>query len=181
MIFTPTSLPGVFIVDVERREDERGFLGRSWCQREAAAHAIEVDWVQCNVSFNAKRGTLRGMHYQRAPHAEAKLVRVTRGAIHDVALDLRPDSRSFLQYVAVTLSAENRRALYIPAADVAHGFLTLEDDTEVFYQMSAFYHPDSAVGVRWSDPAFGIAWPEPVRAISDRDASNPDFAPPRRP
>ena len=180
MIFTPTSVPGVFVVDLERREDERGFLGRSWCHREAAAHGIEVEWVQCNVSFNARRGTLRGMHYQRAPHGEAKLVRATRGAIHDVVVDLRPDSRAYLQHVAVTLSADDRRALYIPAADVAHGFLTLEDDTEVFYQMSAFYQPDSAVGLRWNDPTFGIDWPEPVRVISERDASYPDFAPPAR-
>jgi dTDP-4-dehydrorhamnose 3,5-epimerase len=120
------------------------------------------------------------MHYQRAPHSEAKLVRVTRGAIHDVAIDLRPESSAYLRHVAVTLSADNRRALYIPGADVAHGFLTLEDDSEVFYQMSAFYQPDSAVGVRWSDPAFAIDWPEPVRVISERDASYPDFAPPAR-
>ncbi len=175
MIFTPTELPGVFVIDLEPVEDERGFFARSWCHREAATHGIQVDWVQCNVSFNRARGTLRGMHHQRAPHGEAKLVRCTQGAIHDVVIDLRPDSPAFRRHAAVELSAENHRALYIPASAIAHGFLTLADDTEVFYQMSTYYVPQAATGLRWNDPAFAVEWPELVRVISDRDATYPDF------
>lgn len=176
MIFTPTLLPGVFLIDLERHEDERGFFARAWCQREAAAHGIHHHWQQCNVSFNRRRGTLRGLHYQRAPASEGKLVRVTRGAIWDVVVDLRPDSPVFKQHIAVTLTAENHRALYIPPADLAHGFLTLAAETEVFYQMSEFFSAEHAAGVRWNDPVFGIAWPEPVEMISERDAHYPDFA-----
>jgi dTDP-4-dehydrorhamnose 3,5-epimerase len=175
MIFTPTELPGVFVVEIEPREDERGFFARTWCQHEAAGAGIHVDWVQFNVSVNRQRGTLRGLHYQRSPHSEGKLVRVTRGAIWDVAVDLRRDSPTFKQHLAVTLTAGDHRALYIPPADLAHGFLTLADDTEVLYHMSAFYSAEHAAGVRWDDPAFEIAWPEPVRVISDRDARYPGF------
>jgi dTDP-4-dehydrorhamnose 3,5-epimerase len=175
MIFTATSLPDVYVIELEPRADERGFISRTWCDREAAAYGIRVQWVQCNVSFNRTRGTLRGMHFQREPHGEGKLIRATRGAIHDVVIDLRPDSPAFKQHLAITLSAENHRALYVPPAEIAHGFLTLQDDTEVFYQMSEFYTPESAAGVRWNDPEFDVRWPEPVRLISDRDASFPDF------
>jgi dTDP-4-dehydrorhamnose 3,5-epimerase len=175
VIFTPTELPGVFVVDLEPVEDERGFFARSWCHREAARHGIQVEWVQCNVSYNRARGTLRGMHYQAAPHGEAKLVRCTRGAIHDVVIDLRPDSPSFRRHVSVELSAENHRALFIPAATVAHGFLSLAEDSEVFYQMSAYYSPEGARGVRWNDPVFGVKWPEAVRVVSARDAGYADF------
>jgi dTDP-4-dehydrorhamnose 3,5-epimerase len=174
VIFTETALPGAWIVDVERLEDSRGFFARTWCEREFAERGLNPRLAQCNVSFNKRRGTLRGLHYQAAPHREAKLIRCTRGAIHDVILDLRPDSPTFKRHVAVVLDAESRRMLYVPEG-LAHGFQTLEDDTEVFYQMSAFYAPDHARGVRWNDPAFGIQWPEAERTISERDQRYSDF------
>ena len=174
MIFTETALPGAWIVDVERLEDSRGFFARTWCEREFAERGLTTELAQCNVSFNKRRGTLRGLHYQAAPHREAKLIRCTRGAIHDVILDLRPDSPMFKRHVAVVLDAESRRMLYVPEG-LAHGFQTLEDDTEIFYQMSAFHAPDHARGVRWNDPAFGIRWPEAERTISERDQRYPDF------
>ena len=172
MKFSPTKLSGVWLVDLERREDERGFFARSWCQAEFERHGLNPRLVQCNVSFNRKRGTLRGMHYQVAPHAEAKLVRCTRGAIFDVAVDLRPESPTYRHWVGVELTAENGRALYI-AEGFAHGFQTLADDSEVFYQMSEFFHPECARGLRWNDPAFGISWPSPNPIISDRDQNLP--------
>jgi dTDP-4-dehydrorhamnose 3,5-epimerase len=175
MNFSPTPLPGVFVIEAELREDERGFLARTWCDSEAANHGIHATWVQCNISYSMQRGTLRGMHYQHAPHAEGKLIRVTQGAIHDVVVDLRPESAAYLQHFAVQLTAGNRLALYIPPAALAHGLLTLTDDTEVFYQMSAPYVPAAGAGVRWDDPAFGIQWPEAVVAIAERDARYPDF------
>src|SRR2546425_145492 len=141
MIFTATRLSGAFIVDLERHEDERGFFARSWCQEEFAAHGLDTRLVQCNVSYNRKTGTLRGLHLQMAPYAEAKLVRCTRGRLYDVAVDLRQDSMTFREWVAVELTADNRRMLYLPAG-IAHGFQTLEDETEVFYQMSEFHHPE---------------------------------------
>jgi len=174
VIFTPTKLPGAWVLELDPHEDERGFFARSWCERECEARGLNPRVVQCNVSFNKRRGTLRGMHYQAAPHQEAKLIRCTRGSIHDVIIDLRPGSPVFKQHVAVRLDAEGRRMLYVPEG-VAHGFQTLEDDTEVFYQMSAFYAPDHARGVRWNDPAFGLEWPIDERTISDRDLSYPDF------
>lgn len=175
MIFTETRLAGAFVIDPERFEDARGFFARTWCRREFAERGLVTDLAQCSVSYNAREGTLRGMHFQVEPHAETKLVRCTRGAIYDVALDLRPGSPTFRQWAAVELTAENRRAFYIPAG-MAHGFQTLTDDTEVFYQISEFHHPRSARGVRWDDPAFGIAWPETgARTISERDASFPLF------
>jgi dTDP-4-dehydrorhamnose 3,5-epimerase len=173
--FTETVLKDAFIVDFERRQDERGFFARAWCQQEAEAHGINPRVVQCNVSFNRTRGTLRGMHYQAAPYAEAKLVRCTMGAVHDVIIDLRPDSPTFKRHLAVVLTAENRTMLYVPEG-FAHGFETLEDNTELFYQMSEFYVPSHARGVRWNDPAFGIPWPLPPRSITERDASYPDFS-----
>ncbi|HZP83020.1 MAG TPA: dTDP-4-dehydrorhamnose 3,5-epimerase [Chthonomonadaceae bacterium] len=174
MHFTATKIKGAYILDIEPREDERGFFARTWCREEFAAHGLNTSLVQCNLSFNTRKGTLRGMHYQAAPHAEAKLVRCTLGALYDVVLDLRPDSATFCQWVAVELTATNRRMLYIPEG-CAHGFQTLEDATEVFYQMSEFYHPESARGVRWNDPAFGIAWPPGERIISARDQEYGDF------
>ncbi len=158
MIFTETKLKGAFIVDVEPREDDRGFFARSWCEDEFREHGLNSRIVQCNISFNKKRGTLRGMHYQAAPYAEAKLVRCTMGAIYDVIIDLRDDSPTFKQWVSVELTAENRRALYVPE-NFAHGFQTLKDNSEVFYQMTEFYHPEYAHGVRWNDLTFGIKWP----------------------
>jgi dTDP-4-dehydrorhamnose 3,5-epimerase len=174
MKFEETKIRGVIEVRLDRKTDERGFFARSWCRKEFDEAGLDSRLVQCNISYNERRGTLRGMHYQTAPFAEAKLVLCTRGAICDVILDLRGDSPTFKQWVAVTLSAENRDMVYIPEG-CAHGFLTLADDTEVFYQMSEYYHPEAARGVRWNDPAFGIDWPEKVTVISDRDRTLPDF------
>lgn len=174
MIFTETKLAGVFEVHPEPHGDERGLFARTWCQAEFEDHGLSGRLVQCSTSFNARRGTLRGLHYQAAPFAEAKLVRCTAGAIYDVALDLRQGSPTFLEWHGAELNARNRHALYIPEG-CAHGFLTLEDESEVFYQMSEFYRPESARGVRWNDPAFNIAWPGSVEVISERDRMLPDF------
>jgi len=173
--FSPTALAGACIIDIEPVPDERGFFARSWCREEFARHGLNPDLAQCSISFNKKRGTLRGMHYQAEPHEETKVVRCTRGAIYDVIVDLRPASPTFRKWIAVELSADNRRMLYIPAG-LAHGFQSLTDDTEVFYQISAPYHPESARGARWNDPAFGIEWPVAERVISDKDRQYPDFA-----
>lgn len=174
MIFTATPLPGAWILELDRHEDQRGFFARSWCAREAEARGLNPRVVQCSVSVNKRRGTLRGMHYQMAPYQEAKLIRCTRGAIHDVILDLRRGSPAFKRHVVVQLDAEGGRMLYVPEG-VAHGFQTLTDDAEVFYQMSEFYAPDHARGVRWDDPAFGITWPADDRTISERDRGYADF------
>jgi dTDP-4-dehydrorhamnose 3,5-epimerase len=174
MIFCETQLPGVFEVHLRPTADERGFFARSWCQREFKAHGLNPRLVQCNVSFNTRKGTLRGIHYQAAPYAEAKLVRCTRGAMYDVVVDLRPDSPTYKDWVAVVLTATNRHMVYVPEG-CGHGFLTLKGETEVFYQMSEFYNPESARGVRWNDPAFQIVWPEEVEVISQRDRTYPDF------
>jgi len=175
VIFTETRLKGAFAIELERLEDQRGFFARTWCQQEADCVGLKPRWVQCSISFNRVRGTLRGMHYQAAPHAEAKLIRCTMGAIYDVIVDLRPESPTCQQHFGMVLSAQNREMLYVPEG-FAHGFLTLEDNTEVFYQMSEFYAPDCARGVRWNDPAFGIRWPAEVQVISDRDRNLADFA-----
>jgi dTDP-4-dehydrorhamnose 3,5-epimerase len=180
VIFVETRLTGSFIIEPERNEDQRGFFARTWCQREFMKHGLNPRLAQCSVSFNRKRGTLRGMHYQIAPHEEAKLVRCTRGAIYDVIIDLRPDSPTFTRWVAAELTAANYRMLYIPEG-FAHGFQTLDDDSEVFYQMSEFYAPECARGVRWNDPAFGIQWPSDERTISLRDDTYPDFVKPNAP
>ena len=174
MIFVETRLKGAFVIEPERLEDERGFFARTWCQREFEAYGLNPRLVQCNISFNKEAGTLRGMHYQAAPYEEAKLVRCTQGAIHDVIIDLRPESPTFKQHTAVVLTAQNRKMLYVPEG-FAHGFLTLEDHTEVFYQMSEFYAPEYARGVRWNDPVFNIQWPTAVQVISDRDRNYSDF------
>ena len=174
MIFSETKLAGVFDIRPERMQDERGFFARTWCQQEFNAHGLDSQLVQCSVSFNTRKGTLRGMHYQMPPFAEGKLVRCTSGAIYDVVLDLRPDSPTFKEWIALTLTAENHNMAYIPEG-CAHGFLTLADDTEVFYQMSQVYNAESARGVRWNDPAFGIAWPAEVTVISERDRLYADF------
>jgi len=174
MIFVATELAGAVLVEPERLEDVRGFFARTWCQQEFIEQGLNPNFVQCNISFNKKHGSLRGMHYQAAPVTEIKLVRCTMGAIYDVIIDLRPTSVTFKHWVSVELTAENRRALYIPIG-FAHGFQTLMDDTEVFYQMSELYHPEGARGVRWNDPAFAIVWPLPLTAISDKDQAYPDF------
>ena len=176
MIFRSTAIGGVWIVEPEGHVDERGLFARTWCAREFAEHGLADCFVQGSVSHNPRRGTLRGLHYQAEPHAEAKLVRCTRGAIYDVALDLREQSPTFRQHVGVVLDAANRLALYVPEG-CAHGFQTLEDDTEVLYQMSAFHAPEAARGVRWDDPAFAIPWPPADRLIGERDRAYPDFRP----
>ena len=157
MKFTETQLKGAYIIEPELLRDERGFFARSWCQKEFTERGLNTNLVQCNISFNLKKGTLRGMHYQAKPYEEAKLVRCTMGAIYDVIIDIRPESPTFKQWVAVELTAENRKMLYIPEG-MAHGFQTLVDNTEVFYQMSEFYQAESASGVRWNDPAFNVEW-----------------------
>lgn len=175
MTFSETKLPGVFIVDLQRLEDDRGFFCRSFCRNEFAGRGLNPDVAQCNISFNRDAGTLRGMHYQSTPHAEDKLIRCTRGKLYDVIVDLRRESPTFKQWIGLELTGDNRRMLYVPKG-CAHGFQTLEDNTEVFYQMSEFYHPESAHGVRWNDPAFGIQWPAGVPVIiSERDRSWPDY------
>lgn len=174
MIFSDTGLDGAHLVTPDRIEDERGFFARTWCVREFGTLGLETRLVQCSTSFNRKKGTLRGMHYQVPPSAEVKLVCCTRGAIFDAILDLRPGSPTYGKHFGTILDDENRNMLYIPVG-FAHGFLTLKDDTEVHYQMSEFYAPECARGVRWDDPAFGIPWPEPVCVISDRDCHLPDF------
>ncbi len=176
MIVRNTSLPGVCLIDFEPAVDERGLFARVWCRREFVAAGLCGDWVQSGISRNARKGTLRGMHYQVPPYAEIKLVRCIRGAIYDVVLDLRKDSITYKGWVAVELTDENHQSLYIPQG-CAHGFLTLQDDTEVLYTMSEFYHPESARGVRWDDPVFGVAWPESHSILSKRDRTFPDFIP----
>ncbi len=177
MIFAPTRVVGAFIVELEKRTDERGFFGRSFCRREFEEHGLNPEVVQCNLSVSARAGTLRGMHLQLAPHEEAKLVRCTQGALYDVALDLRPESASYLRWVGVELTAENRRMLYVPEG-CAHGFQTLLPNTEAFYQVSAAYSPEAERGFRWDDAAFGIDWPEAGdRTISEKDEQWPDYEP----
>jgi dTDP-4-dehydrorhamnose 3,5-epimerase len=175
MHFLETRLQGAYIIEPERKEDQRGFFARVFCVEEFGAQGLETKLVQCSISFNRQRGTLRGMHYQAAPHEEVRLVRCTMGAVYDVVLDLRPASPSFRQWIAAELSGENRRMVYVPKG-FAHGFLTLEDNCEVFYQMSEFYHNEDAHGVRWDDPAFGIQWPGSVELISEKDRRFKDFS-----
>jgi dTDP-4-dehydrorhamnose 3,5-epimerase len=174
MIFTETKLKGAFIIELEKKIDERGFFARAWCQKEFEHHRLVRQMVQANVSFNKKRGTLRGMHYQITPYEEAKLVRCTRGAIYDVIIDLRSDLPTYKQWIGVELTSENYRMLYVPE-NFAHGLITLEDNTEVTYQVSQFYSPGSEKGIRYNDAAFGIKWPIPVNVISEKDKSWPDY------
>lgn len=174
MKFVNTGIPGAVVIEPQRLADERGFFARTWCRREFEEQGLKTNLVQCSISFNKLAGTLRGMHYQTPPHAEAKLVRCTMGAIHDVIIDLRPRSTTYMKHFAVELSQENRKALYVPEG-CAHGFQTLADDTEVLYQMSAYFAPECSTGHRWNDAAFGIDWPLAVSVISERDRSYPDF------
>jgi dTDP-4-dehydrorhamnose 3,5-epimerase len=175
VIFAETELPGAYFIELEKREDARGFFTRSWCEREFREHNLNPHTVQCNISFNKQKGTLRGMHYQAATAAEAKLVRCTQGAIYDVIIDLRPESATFKRHLGVTLSAQNYKMVYVPEG-FAHGFQSLEDNSEVFYQMSEFYTPQYSRGVRWNDPAFGIQWPIGEPIMLERDRNYPDFA-----
>ncbi len=174
MILREMPLKGAFIIEMERLEDERGFFARAWCQKEVCAHTLSPHFVQANVSFSKKRGTLRGMHYQVAPYEEAKVVRCTRGSIYDVIIDLRPESATYKQWVAVELTAANRKMIYVPEG-FAHGFQTMEDDTEIFYQVSAFHAPEAGRGVRWDDPTFAIDWPTDVVVISEKDKRWPYY------
>ena len=174
MIFTGTTLKGAFVIELEKHQDERGFFARTFCRKEFEAHGLNPNLVQCNISFNEKKGTLRGMHYQIAPYEEAKLVSCIGGAIYDVIIDLRSDFSTYCQWFAVEVSAENYKMLYIPEG-FAHGFQTLEDNTVVFYQMSEFYHSECAKGVRWDDLAFKIRWPLSNRVVSKKDLSYPYF------
>lgn len=180
MIFTETKLKGAVIIEPERRADERGYFARTWCRREFSLHGLNPRLAQCSTSFTRRKGTLRGMHYQGAPFAEAKVVRCTRGAVYDVVIDLRASSATYRQWVAAELSAESGVMLYVPEG-CAHGFLTLEDNTEVAYHISEFYCAEQARGVRWDDPAFGVSWPGPVLVISERDRTYPSFSETRSP
>ena len=174
MIFRSTNLAGAFVIELQEHTDERGFFARSWCSDEFKAHGLNPRLVQCNISFNKAKGTLRGMHYQGEPFAEAKLVRCTRGSLFDVAIDLRPASPTYGSVFSEVLSEDNRFAMYIPEG-CAHGFQTLEDDTEIFYQMSEFYSPQHQTGVRYDDPAFRIRWPLANPIMNDRDRTLPRF------
>lgn len=168
MRFTETKIPGAYVIDIERREDHRGFFARGWCQREFAAHGLATRFVQANIGFSHKQGTLRGMHFQSRPYQEVKLVRCTMGRIVDIIVDLRPASSTYKQWVSIELTADNRTMLYVPEG-CAHGYQTLEDNTEVVYDTSQFYAPKHAAGVLYNDPAFGIVWPLPVAVISEAD------------
>lgn len=177
MRFSETPLAGAWVIDLDRIGDERGYFARTFDSAEWAKRGMEPAVVQCNTSYNERAGTLRGMHFQAHPHGEPKLVRCVRGAVYDVIVDLRPGSPTHRQWFGVDLSADNGRALYVPV-DMAHGFQTLNDGSEVLYMMGHEYVPEAAAGVRWDDAAFGIEWPEPPasgRTISERDATYPDY------
>jgi dTDP-4-dehydrorhamnose 3,5-epimerase len=174
MMFRETDVAGAFEISPELKPDERGFFARTWCRNEFEDRGLNPRLEQCSISFNTRKGTLRGLHWQTAPFREAKLVRCTQGEIYDVAVDLRKDSPTYRKWSAVILSASKRNMLYVPEG-CGHGFLTLQDETEVLYQMSEFYSPESARGVRWDDPALCVVWPLPVEVISERDRTYPDF------
>lgn len=175
MEFMATPIPGAFVIEPQRIEDERGFFARLWCERELAEHGLDTTVRQTNIGVSRVGGTLRGLHYQRAPHAETKLIRCPRGSVFDVIVDLRPDSSAHGRWFGIELNQDNHRALYVPAG-CAQGYMTLTDDTEIYYHTSAFYAPQAASGVRWDDPAFDIAWPRDPVVISDADRKWPDFA-----
>jgi dTDP-4-dehydrorhamnose 3,5-epimerase len=174
MIFTETKLKGAFVLEIKKIEDERGFFGRSFCKKEMEAHGLNGNILQANVSLSKKKGTLRGMHYQLDPYQESKLIRCVRGAIFDVIIDLRKNSETYKQWFGVKLTPDNYKMLYCPE-DFAHGFITLEDNSEVYYNVTQFYTPGAEAGIRWNDPAFNINWPIDPRVISDKDSSHPDF------
>ena len=176
MIFKETKLKGAFVIELEKFEDERGFFALSWSRRAFAEHSLESELVECNVSFNRKKGTLRGMHYQEAPYSQVKVIRCTMGSVYDVIVDLRRDSPSFKQWIGQELTATNRLMMYVPR-DFAHGFQTLEDNTEILYMASAYYAPGEARGVRYDDPVFAISWPLEVASISDQDRNWPMWNP----
>jgi dTDP-4-dehydrorhamnose 3,5-epimerase len=175
VIFSETKLKGAFVIEIQKLTDNRGFFARSWCQNEFSEHGLTARILQVNISYNIKKGTLRGMHYQATPYEETKLVRCTKGAIYDVIIDLRPDSPTYSQWIGVHLTADNYKMLYVPE-NFAHGFQVLEDNTEATYQVSQFYTPGSERGIRWDDPKFGIDWPMEVRVISEKDGSWPLYS-----
>lgn len=174
MIFTETYLKGAYVIDVQKLIDERGFFGRLWCQDEFERHGLNVNIVQSNVSLSTKKGTLRGMHFQKHPFQETKLVRCTKGKVYDVIIDLRPDSPTFQKWFGIELSEDNHRMIYVPE-NFAHGFLTLEDNSEVYYLVTQFYNKSKEGGVRWNDPNFKIEWPTSINEISIKDSSHPNF------
>lgn len=174
MIFTRTSIEGAYSIELERREDLRGFFARAWCKSEFEAHGLDVDFVQGNLVVSKKRGTVRGLHYQMAPYEEAKLVRCARGSIFDVIVDIRPESPTFGRWFGIELDAESYRMVYVPAR-CAHGYQSLADDVEVFYQVSQFYRPEAERGLRYDDPAFGIRWPLEAVGLSEKDRNWPDY------
>ena len=174
MKFTETALAGAYLIELELKEDERGFLARTFCAREFAARGLQNDIAQANLSFNARRGTLRGMHFQEQPFSEAKLIQCSRGSLHDVIIDLRPDSETYCRWIGIDLSESDRRLLYVPEG-FGHGFQTLEDNTALLYLMFEFYAPEYARGVRWNDPVFGIDWPISEPIISEKDRHLPDY------
>jgi dTDP-4-dehydrorhamnose 3,5-epimerase len=174
VIFQQTELQGAFVIELDKLQDQRGFFARTWCEKEFAEHGLTPVVHQVNASFNIKKGTLRGMHYQTSPYQESKTVRCTRGAICDVIIDLRKESPTFKHWIGVELTADNYKMLYVPE-DFGHGYITLEDNTEVTYQVSEFYTPGAEKGIRWNDPTFDIHWPETVQVISDKDANWEDF------
>jgi len=174
MKFHETKLKGAFIIDIQELGDERGFFARAWCKREMQEHGLSADLAQANVSLSTKKGTMRGMHYQISPHEESKLIRCTRGSLYDVIVDLREDSPTFKEWIGVELTADNHRMLFVPEG-FAHGFVTLEDDTEAYYLVTEFYTPGAEQGLRYNDPNLGIEWPVTVTVISEKDASWPDF------
>ena len=176
MRFTPTAISGAFVVDPEPRDDDRGFFARVWCQHELEAQGLNPRFVQCNGSFSRERGTLRGLHYQREPYGEAKLIGCIRGRIFDVVVDVRPASATYLQSFGAELTAQNRSMMYVPEG-CAHGYLTLEDDSEVLYPVTEFYHPEAEAGLRWNDPVVSVSWPELPRIVSPKDQAWPDFRP----
>jgi len=174
MIFTETDLKAAYIIELNKLQDDRGFFARTWCKNEFDSHGLNTVFVQANMSTNKIKGTLRGMHYQISPYEETKLIRCTKGAIYDVIIDLRPDSQTYKKWIGVELTSENYKMLYVPE-NFAHGFITLENDTEVSYQVSQFYAPGSERGARYNDPAFGIDWPSDVKVISEKDQNWSDF------
>jgi dTDP-4-dehydrorhamnose 3,5-epimerase len=174
MIFKETYLKGAFVIEVEKLIDDRGFFGRLWCKEQFDNHGLNTDLVQSNVSLSHNKGTLRGMHFQKHPFQETKLVRCTKGAVYDVIIDLRPDSDTFKKWFGIELSEENHKMIYVPE-NFAHGFLTLKDNSEVYYLVTQFYNKSAEFGVRWDDPVFDIKWPTMINEISDKDAQHPNF------
>ena len=176
MIFTPTPLPGAYLIELEKYEDERGFFARAFCTEEFARQGLPTRIMQANLSYNRHSGTLRGMHFQKDPHGEPKLIRVMRGSVYEVIIDLRPDSATYCQWHGIRQDWQQRQALFIPAG-VAHGFLTLAPESELYYEMFAMYNPEAASGVRYDDPCFNIVWPADIQVITEKDRTWPDFQP----